>query len=257
MFRVLALLLVALPAQAAVQSRTVDYAEGDAALEGFLAHDGAQQGQRPGVVIVHQWMGITDHERSVARELAALGYVALAADVYGKDQRPADRGQAAKIAGRYKNDRPALRRRVAAAVETLRKQPGVDPQRIVAIGYCFGGTAVLELARSGADLRGVVSLHGGLGADPAVKSEAIRAQVLVLHGAADPHVPPAEVQAFEQEMAAAKADWQLIAYGGAVHAFTQKEAGDDPSKGAAYDAAAARRSWQHLKLFLDDVFSAG
>jgi dienelactone hydrolase len=143
-----------------------------------------------------------------------------------------------------------------AGLEVLENDERTDPDRIAAIGYCFGGTGVLELARAGADLAGVISFHGGLGAAEGMEADAggVKARILVCHGAADPHVPAAEVAAFQNEMTAAKADWQFIAYADAVHAFTQKMAGDDPSKGAAYQEAADRRSWAHMKLFFSELF---
>jgi dienelactone hydrolase len=185
-----------------------------------------------------------------------MGYVALAADVYGKGVRPKDRGEAAQLAGKYRNDdRAALRSRMQAALATLRKQAGVDPAKIAAIGYCFGGSAVLELARAGADVRGVVSFHGGLAPGKAAPPDAVRTKVLVLHGADDPAVPPAEVAAFEDEMRKGNVDWQLVKYSGAVHAFTNPASGNDNSKGAAYNAAADRRSFQAMKDFFAEIFS--
>ena len=155
-------LLLASSASAAVKTSEVEYRHGDTVLQGFMAWDDSVQGSRPGVLIVHQWMGLTDYERMRAEQLASLGYVAFAVDVYGKGVRPADTGEAGELAGTYKKDRALLRARVAAGLEALRASERVDPKRIAAIGYCFGGTAVLELARSGADVAGVVSFHGGL-----------------------------------------------------------------------------------------------
>ena len=248
-----ALSLDAATATAAVQTRTVTYQQGGVTLEGYLAWDDAVAGPRPGVLVVHQWLGLTDNERMRARMLAELGYVALACDVYGQGVRPADTAAAGKEAGRYYADRMLLRARVAAGLDELRKQPGVDPARCAAIGYCFGGGAVLELARSGADLRGVVSFHGSLDTPLPAARGAVKAKVLVCHGAIDPYVKPEAVQGFLQEMEAAGVDYQLVMYAGAVHAFTQKGAGDDPAKGAAYNEAADRRSWQAMKDFFAEV----
>ena len=239
--------------RAEVKTRTVEYRDGEVVLEGYVAWDGAGPPKRPGVLVVHEWTGINPYTRKRVEQLAALGYVAFAADIYGKGVRPEIPKQMAETAGRYKANRPLLRGRVIAALEELRKQPGVDVARIAAIGYCFGGTTVLELARSGADVRGVVSFHGGLDTPAPGDARAIQAKVLVLAGADDPYVPPAQVAAFEEEMRAAKVDWQLVKYSGAVHSFTNPGAGDDNAKGAAYNAAADRRSWIAMKDFFDEV----
>ena len=247
--------LVASSVSAAVTTSEVEYRHGDTVLQGFMAWDDSVQGRRPGVLIVHQWMGLTDYERMRAEQLASLGYVALAVDVYGKGVRPADTGEAGKLAGTYKKDRALLRARVAAGLEALRASERVDPKRIAAIGYCFGGTAVLELARSGADVAGVVAFHGGLDSPSPADGRNVKARVLVLHGADDPYVPEADIAAFQKELRDAKVDWQMVYYSGAVHAFTQKGAGNDPSRGAAYDERADRRSWQAMRAFFEEIFA--
>ena len=245
------LMLSALPALA---GQSLTYQDGAIKLEGYLARPEVVQSVVPGVVIVHQWMGVSDHEKRTAEELAKLGYVALAADIYGEGVRPSTPKEAATLAGTYRNDRSLYRSRVRAALEALKSQKGVDPERLAVIGFCFGGTGALEAARAGMPVKGVVSFHGGLKADSDDAPQAISAKILVCHGADDPSVPPAEVAAFQDEMRRAKADYTFIAYAGAVHAFTQKEAGNDPSKGAAYQEAAARRSWQHMKDFFKEIF---
>lgn len=242
-------------AQAKVVGKNVSYKQGKVALEGYLAYDDAVTGKRPAVLVVHDWMGISAETRRRVDMLAALGYVALAADVYGKGVRPTTPEAAGKQAGKWKGDRPGLRARVRAALDFLFKRPEADPARSAAMGYCFGGTAALELARSGAPVTGVISFHGGL-STPAPGLTAFKGKLLVLHGADDPHVPPAEVAAFEQEARDAGLDWQLVAYGGAVHAFTNPGAGTDKSKGAAYDERADRRSWQAMQQFFAELFSA-
>jgi len=240
-------------AAAAIQTKTVTWEQDGQLLEGYLAWDDAVTGARPGVLVVHQWMGLTENEMMRARMLAELGYVALAADIYGQGVRPTDTAGAAKEAGKYYADRALLRARAAAGLEALKKQPGVDAARTAAIGYCFGGGTVLELARSGADLRGVVSFHGSLDTPLPAARDAVKAKVLVCHGAVDPYVKPEAVTGFMAEMEAAGVDYQFIAYAGAVHAFTQKGAGSDPSRGAAYQEAADRRSWGAMKEFLAEV----
>jgi dienelactone hydrolase len=240
-------------AAAELTTRTVEYRQGDAVLEGYLAFDPTGPARKPGVLVFHDWMGLSANTRRVADELARLGYVALAADVYGKGVRPADAKDAAAQAGRFKGDRPLLRARGAAALAALRALPQVDGARVAAIGYCFGGTSALELGRAGADLNAIVSFHGGLATPTPADARNLKAHLLVLHGADDPFVPEAEVKAFEEEMRAAKVDWQLVKYSGAVHSFTIPDAGGDNSKGAAYNAVADRRSWQAMRSFFGEV----
>lgn len=239
---------------AAVKTEVVEYKLGDVTLEGYLAYDEAQTGARPGVVIVHQWRGLTENEKMRARMLAELGYVALAVDVYGKGVRPATNEEAAKEAGKYYADTKLLRDRLQAGLQALLANKLVDAKRVAAIGYCFGGSAVLELARSGAPLAGVVSFHGGLKTGNPADAANIKGKALVCHGAEDTYVPMADVQAFMEEMKAANVDYQFIAYSGAVHSFTQKEAGDDKTKGSAYNANADRRSWQAMRDFFAEIF---
>jgi dienelactone hydrolase len=250
----IALVAGSLPAGAKLVHQTVAYTQGGTPMEGYLAYDDAQSGPRPGVLIVHQWMGLTDNERMRADMLAQLGYVAFAADIYGKGVRPADQAAASAESRKYFTDRALYRARLTAALERLKQERTVDPARIAAIGYCFGGAGVLELARSGAPIAGVVSFHGVLDTPTPADAMNIKAKVLVCQGADDPYAKPEQVKSFEDEMRAAKVDYQIIVYGGAVHAFTQKEAGNDPSKGAAYNADADRRSWQHMKDFFAEIF---
>jgi dienelactone hydrolase len=249
-----AVLLAAAQVEAKVVNRIVTYEHDGVVLEGYLAWDDAVSGLRPGVLVIHQWMGLSDNERMRADMLAGLGYVAFAADIYGQGVRPQNVGEAQEQAGKYYSDLNLYRGRLQAGLAELKKQPGVDAARTAAVGYCFGGKGVLELARSGADVDGVVSFHGNVdSALPAVEGD-IKGKVLVCHGAVDPYVKPEAVHAFLEEMEAAKVDYQLIMYAGAVHAFTQKGAGDDPSRGAAYDEKADHRSWRHMQDFLGEIF---
>ena len=240
--------------RAGIHTQIVEYKQGDTTLEGFVAYDDAIPGKRPGVLIVHQWLGLTDYEKHRAEMLAQLGYVAFCADIYGQGVRPQTAQEAGAQAGKYKSDRQLLRARVNAGLDALRRQPLVDPKRIAAIGYCFGGTTVIELARSGADVSGVVCFHGGLDSPTPADGKNIKGKVLVCHGADDPFSSPQNIAAFENELRQGGVDWQLIKYGGAVHSFTQPDVGNDNSKGAAYNEKADRRSWEAMKQFLAEIF---
>jgi len=250
----LIVLMVVLSVRAEIVSKVVEYKQGDTVLEGLSVYDTATQGKRPGVLVVHQWKGLSGYEKKRAEMLARLGYNVFAVDIYGKGIRPQTFQAAAAEAGKYKNDRALLRARVRAGLDVLMNHELTDPRRVAAIGYCFGGTSVLELARSGAEIAGVVSFHGGLSNSNPGDARNIKAKVLALHGADDPNVPPKEVAAFEEEMREGGVDWQLVAYGGAVHSFTDWNAGNDNSKGAAYNEHADRRSWEAMKQFFSEIF---
>ncbi len=241
--------------RAALVEESVAYRQGGVELEGFHVYDGGRDGKRPGILVIHQWTGLTEYEKRRSRMLAEMGYNVFAADIYGKGIRPLP-PEAGKEAGKYKSDRVLFRARIMAALDLLRADERTDSARIAALGYCFGGTGALELARSGADVAGVISFHGGLDAAVGMTAKVgkISAKVLVLHGADDPFSPLTEVVGLEKELADAKADSQLVLYSGAVHSFTQKEAGDDASKGAAYNETADRRSWAAMRAFLADIF---
>lgn len=239
----------------AIVEKTVEYKDGGTVLEGFVAYDDAATGKRPLILIGHDWMGVGDYVKERSRQLARLGYVAFAADIYGKGVRPQNADEAGKQATQYKSgDRKLMRARAVAALNEAKKLPNVDKSKVAAMGYCFGGTVALELARTGADLKGVISFHGGLSTPNPSDAKKMKAKVLALHGADDPFVPAAEVAGFEYEMRNAKVDWQLIAYGGAVHSFTQKASGNDNKKGAAYNKSADQRSWIAMENFLKEIF---
>ncbi|HEV2320327.1 MAG TPA: dienelactone hydrolase family protein [Verrucomicrobiae bacterium] len=250
----IAVLFLAMKMQGAIHTETVDYQQGGTTLEGFVAYDDSVSGKRPGVLIVHQWQGITDYEKMRAKMLAQMGYVAFCADIYGKDSRPKSLQDAGALAGKFKNDRPLLRARVNAGLDELKGNPYVDPDRVAAIGYCFGGTTVIELARSGAQLKGIVSFHGGLDSPSPADARNIRCKLLILAGADDPFQKPADLGAFEKEMRDAKVDWQITFYGGAVHAFTQREVDKLNLSGAKYNENADKRSWQAMKDFFAEIF---
>jgi len=241
-------------AQAAVKVETVNYKQGDQALEGWLVYDDAKQGKRPGVVVFPAWYGPSDDEKHRAEMLAKLGYVAFVADVYGKGIRPNNPKDAGAESGKYMKDRPLLTKRAEAAFDQLRKNPMVNTAKLAAIGYCFGGAGALDLARSGAPLEAIVTFHGTLTSPTPGDDKNIKGRVLALHGADDPLVGPQAQDAFKKEMSEAKVDWELILYSGAVHSFTQKDAGNDPSKGAAYNEKADKRSWAEMtRLFKETL----
>lgn len=235
-------------------TRTLTYGEGDPEFVGYVVSDDRFEGERPGVLVIHEWWGLNEYARDRAEQLARLGYVAFAADMYGDGVNTQDPDRAAELAGRVRGNRGLMRRRVTQALKVLRRQPGVDGDRTAAIGFCFGGTVVLELAYSGADIDGVVSFHGGLTAPAEADLKGIQASLLVLHGSEDTHVSREEMNAFQQSVEKAGVDWHMVVYGGAVHSFTNPDAGRDPSDGVAYDPVAAERSWKHMDLFFDELF---
>ncbi len=236
--------------ESTVASRSVAYTDGGTELEGFLAYDPTLEGPRPGVLVVHAWWGLDDFTRDRAKALAKLGYVAFALDMYGTGKVTDDPQQAGAWAGAFRGDTPdAMRSRALAGLNVLAGDPRVDPTRLGAIGFCFGGTTVLELAWTGADVKGVVSFHGNPTAPREQDLPGIRSSILVCHGADDPFVKPAALRAFEKALRAAGADWQFVSYGGAVHAFTEPDADAHGIDGVAYDAVAAERSWALMEDF--------
>ncbi len=235
-------------------TKTLDYNDGDTVLEGYLAYEESDT-QKPLVLVAHDWTGRREFACKAAERVAGLGYVGFALDMYGKGIFGTDGDTAGNSAlmGPYAADRALLRRRIRAALVAGRNIPQVKATQVAAMGYCFGGMCVLELARSGADVLGVVSIHG-IFAPGEAPNEEIRARVLCLHGHDDPMAPPEQVLAFQQEMSEAGVDWQVHAYGGTMHAFTNPGA-NDPGFGAVYNAAAERRAYQSLENFLAEIFA--
>lgn len=246
-----------LPARAAavLHKQIVDYRQGGAVLSGYLAYDDSIPGSLPAVLVFHHWMGIDQYIMDRTEQLARMGYVAFAADIYGKGVKPKDNKEAAALSGTFRNDRQLMRARAQAALDTLRRMARVDSKRIAAIGYCFGGGVALELARSGADLAGVVSFHGTLDTPRPEDAKNIKGKILVLQGADDPVAPDSQIVKFEDEMRKAGVDYQIVLYGGAVHSFSMPAAGNDPKTGSAYNEKADRRSWQAMKDFFAELFS--
>lgn len=238
-----------------IHTRPIEYRDGDAILEGRLAVDSTRGERRPAVMVVHAYGGCSAFEQERARSLAQLGYVGFAADLYGKGVYSADPAVAMQLMQPFLDDRSLLLRRLTLALAALQEQPEVDGNRIAAIGYCFGGLAVLDLARSGAPVAGVASFHGMLDRPDRIPLHEISSKVLVLHGWQDPMVPPEHVLEFAREMKQCEADWQLLCYGTAVHAFTN-HAVNDRARGLQYDPAADRRSWTALRTFLSELFYA-
>ena len=233
--------------------RNVEYRHADTLLEGFLAHDG-KAGKKPAVLVSHAWAGRSPFENDKARALAALGYVGFALDMYGKGVLGTRVEENSALMTPLLQDRARLQSRLHSALAAVRAQPEVDPTRVAAIGFCFGGLCVLDLARTGADVLGVASFHGLLTPPGNTAGNHITAKVLVLHGHDDPMVPVSQVNDFEAEMTAAGVDWQVHAYGGTMHSFTNPEA-NDPSFGTQYKATANRRSWATLVDFLGELFT--
>ena len=234
--------------------RYVEYVHNGDLLEGYMAWDENHPRPRPGVLVSHAWGGRGEFECAKARELARLGYCGFALDVYGKGVRGSGPEENAKLMQPFLEDRALLQGRIAAALETLRQQDEVDSDRTAAIGYCFGGLCVLDLARTGSDVRGVVSLHGLFNPPGNTSGVSIGARVLALHGHDDPMVPVEAVNALEAELTEAGADWQIHVYGNAMHAFTNPNA-NSPDMGTVYNADADRRSWIATVGFLEEVLA--
>ena len=237
-----------------IETRTIEYRDGDVLLEGFVAYDTDIKKPMPGILIAHTWAGRDDFVCEKAKQLAKMGYVGFAVDMYGKGVLGTTPAENAALMNPLKEDRPALQQRMNKALETLLSIEQVDKNKTAAIGYCFGGLCVLDLARINAGILGAVSFHGLLPPPGNTDNHKIDAKILVLHGYVDPMVPPSMVHDFEQEMGAANADWQLHSYGGTMHAFSNPSA-NSPAMGTVYNPAADKRSWQSMTHFLTEIFS--
>lgn len=234
------------------QLKAVKYTDKNQKLNGLSIAPKKGSKTKPGILILPAWKGIDTHAKQSAEQLSKMGYYAFVADIYGEGNYPTNTQEAGKQAGFYKTTVTDYQRRIQLALDQLVKA-GANPENIVVIGYCFGGTGVLESARAGMKVKGVVSFHGGLGRDAARVNNPITTRILVLHGADDPYESKEEIAAFQQEMRDTKADWEMIYYANSVHAFTDPEAGNDNTKGAAYNEKAAKRSWERMNSFLKEV----
>jgi dienelactone hydrolase len=248
------MLLFASAAIAGVQTKEVEYKQGETILQGFLAWDDAIEGKRPGVLVVHEWWGHNEHARDQAKRLAEAGYVGFALDMFGKGKVTTHPKDAQAFMSEVKKDPAVIPARFHAARDLLKRDPHVDGHRIAAIGYCFGGSVVLDEARSGADLDAVVSIHGALATKHPAEKGKVRARILVLTGAADPFVPGEQVAAFTQEMKAADATFQVVSYPGVKHGFTNPNAGKAGLDALEYNAEADKKSWAAILEFFKEVF---
>ena len=251
------LVLLSTTAEAKMITKEIPYKDGDVSLTGYLAYDDAVKTPAPGVLVVQEWWGQTDYVRSRTEQLAKMGYIAFAADMYGDRKIVETPDEAKALTEPFYADRGLMRQRGNAALETLKAQPQVDKRRLGVIGFCFGGTTALELARFGVDVKGVVSFHGGLDTDKPAVPAAVKAQVLALNGADDPMVPPAQKDAFKKEMETAGVTYKSIDYAGATHAFTNPGATEKGKKfnmPVAYNEKAATESWAEMSTFFQRLF---
>ena len=245
-------------AEPKIQGKTVEYSAQGSVMKGYLAYDENVKGKRPGVLVVPEWWGLNDYARRRAGMLAEVGYTALAVDMYGEGKVVRTPDEAGKLSSEAMKNFDVSKARFMAALDFLKGQPAVDPSRIAAIGYCFGGGVVLNMARQGVDLKGVASFHGGLTAVNPAQPGSVKAKILVLNGGDDKFITPEQIEAFKQEMKAAGADFQFISYPGALHSFTNPEAtelGKKFNMPIAYNAQADKESWSEMKRFLTKIYS--
>lgn len=241
-------------APAKIVTREVDYKSGETALKGFLAYDDARSGRHPGVLVIHEWWGINDYIRDRARQLAELGYVAFAPDIYGEGKVTTDPQQAGQWAGQIRQSPTLGRERARAGLNVLAALPQVDPDRLAAIGFCFGGTVALDLAYGGAPLKAAVCFHGSLPELKAAEAPQLKAAILALIGADDTAVKPEDRLKFEESLRKAKADWELVLYGGTVHAYTNPASDRLGMPNIAYNARSATRAWAEMQRLFKEVF---
>jgi len=241
-------------AEGKVVGKNVAYEQGSVQLEGYLAYDDAVTGRRPGVLVVHEWWGLNEYARARADQLAGLGYVAFAVDMYGKGKVTSHPEKAGEWAKQVNSNVQAWQQRALAGLEVLRKQAIADTERIAAIGYCFGGATVQQLAYSGADIKGVVSFHGGFVQPPAEQGKQVKAKILICHGAADPMAKPGDIEQYIAAMEKSGLDWQLVIFGGAKHSFTVPGADKVGMAALAYSKSADQRSWADMQLFFKEIF---
>jgi len=236
------------------QLKPVSYQDGSQKLTGISINPQKGNMKKAGVLILPAWKGIDKHSKDVAEELSRMGYYAFVADIYGEGNYPTDNKSAGEKAGYYKKNITEYHQRIKLAMQELIKS-GADASRIVVIGYCFGGTGAIEAARENFPIKGIVSFHGGLGRDTTRTINPIVPKMLILHGADDPNEPLPQIITFQQEMRTAKANWEMTYYANAVHSFTDPDAGNDNSKGAAYNELAAKRSWRDMTLFFNEILA--
>jgi len=248
-------LIFPLFANAAVKTETVEYKDGDTSLTGYLMYDDAVEGKRPGVIVVHQWWGLDDYTRERSEMLAELGYVAFAVDMYGDHKVTEHAEEASEWMKQITANVDAWQKRALLGLDILRKHELVSPDHIAAVGYCFGGATVMQMAYAGAGLDGVVSFHGSLPPATEEQQKKIKAKILVAHGDADSFVPPERVAAFQEALEKAGADWQMMIYGGARHAFTYPDAAKHGIENLKYDEKADQRSWALMQSFFEESFA--
>lgn len=251
----LGLMVIGSLSHAEIRSQVIQYQDGETALKGHIYWDSAIKGKRPGVMVVHEWWGLNDYAQKRARMLAEMGYVAFAADMYGDNRVTTHGEQAGSWMKQITSNISHWQSRAQLGLAQLQEHALVDQAQLAAIGYCFGGATVMQLAYSGADLKGVVSFHGSLPPVTEEQSHQIKAKVLAAHGNADPFVPAERVAAFQASLDAAGADWQLLSFGGVQHSFTNPGADAHNMDGIKYDAAADRRSWQAMQQFFKEIFN--
>jgi dienelactone hydrolase len=241
-------------AEAKVQVTAIPYSHGDVSLEGMLAWDDAVQGKRPGILVVHEWWGLNEYVRTRAEQLAALGYVALAVDMYGKGKVTTHADEARQWMEQTTANTETWQARAREGLRVLQDDPRVDPTRMAAIGYCFGGATVMQMVYAGAPLKGVVSFHGSLPLPPSSANSKDWAKIVIAHGQDDPFLTPDHIQKFRETLEKAKADWHMVIYGGARHSFTNPSADRYGIQGIRYQEQADRRSWEHMKVFFKELF---